>query len=73
MKIASCITLIAIGAILKWAVTASVAGVDLQVVGVILMIAGVAALILTFAYDQMNARNQREAAEGRRPPPPPPR
>ncbi|MFN8130180.1 MAG: DUF6458 family protein [Solirubrobacteraceae bacterium] len=69
MKIASCVTLIAIGAILKFAVTASVAGVDLQTVGVILMIAGVAALILTFVYDQMNARN---AGQDRRPPPPPP-
>ena len=42
---------------------------DLQTVGVILMIAGVAALILTFVYDQMNARN---AGQDRRPPPPPP-
>jgi uncharacterized protein DUF6458 len=38
--------LIAVGAILAFAVTASVAGVDLQIVGWILMIVGVIGLIL---------------------------
>jgi len=38
--------LIAVGAILAFAVTASVAGVDLQTVGWILMIIGVIGLIL---------------------------
>jgi Flp pilus assembly protein protease CpaA len=38
--------LIAVGAILAFAVTASVAGVDLQTVGWILMIVGVIGLIL---------------------------
>ena len=33
--------LIAVGAILHWAVTAHVAGIDIQVVGTILMIVGV--------------------------------
>ena len=40
MGIGTSIFLIAVGAILKFAVTASVSGVDLDVVGVILMIAG---------------------------------
>ena len=37
---------IAVGAILKFAVTAEVAGIDLQTVGVILMVIGVIGLVL---------------------------
>ena len=40
MTIGTSLFLIAVGAILKFAVTAHVAGVDLQTVGVILMIVG---------------------------------
>ncbi|MGH2959213.1 MAG: DUF6458 family protein, partial [Solirubrobacterales bacterium] len=40
MTIGGSIFLIAVGAILKFAVTATVAGIDIQVVGVILMVAG---------------------------------
>ena len=46
VTIGAALFLIAVGAILKFAVTASVAGIDLQVVGVILMIVGVLGLIL---------------------------
>jgi hypothetical protein len=56
--------LIAVGAILRFAVTATVAGIDIQTVGVILMVVGgvgfVISLVLTF-----NGR-------GEPPPPPPP-
>lgn len=38
--------MIAVGAILKFAVTATVAGIDIQTVGVILMIAGIAGLLI---------------------------
>jgi Flp pilus assembly protein protease CpaA len=38
--------LIAIGAILKFAVTAQVEGIDIQTVGVILMVVGVLGLVL---------------------------
>jgi hypothetical protein len=38
--------LIAVGAILHFAVTAELAGIDLQVVGTILMIVGVVGLVL---------------------------
>ncbi len=55
--------LIAVGAILRFAVTATVVGIDIQTVGVILMVVGaigfVISLVLTF--------NGRSA-----PPPPPP-
>ncbi len=40
------IFLIAVGAILKYAVTATVAGVDIQTVGVILMVAGALGLVI---------------------------
>ena len=44
------IFLIALGAILTFAVHATVAGLDLKVVGWILMLAGVAGLILFFYF-----------------------
>ena len=42
--------LIAVGAILTWAVTTTVSGVDINVVGVILMIVGAAGLILSMLF-----------------------
>jgi hypothetical protein len=46
MTIGTSIFLIALGAILKWAVTATVAGIEIQTVGVILMVAGVVGLVI---------------------------
>ena len=46
MTIGTSLFLIAIGAILKYAVTAHVEGVDIQTVGVILMVVGVLGLVL---------------------------
>jgi Domain of unknown function (DUF6458) len=57
MGIGTSIFLIALGAILKYAVTASVSGVSLQTVGVILMVAGVLGLVISFAWMAM-ARNR---------------
>jgi hypothetical protein len=45
MRIGASLALIAIGAILKWAVTATVSGINLHVVGVILMVVGLAGLV----------------------------
>ena len=39
--------LIAVGAILKFAVTASVSGIELSVVGVVLMVVGIAGLVIS--------------------------
>ncbi|HEX6254697.1 MAG TPA: DUF6458 family protein [Euzebyales bacterium] len=47
MGIGSSIALIAIGAILAFALDFAVAGVDIQVIGYILMIAGLLGLIFT--------------------------
>jgi hypothetical protein len=49
MTIGASLFLIAVGAILKFAVTASVAGIDLQVVGVILIIVGAVGLVIGLA------------------------
>ena len=47
MGIGTSIFLIAVGAILKFAVTADVSGLELATVGVILMICGVLGLVLS--------------------------
>ena len=46
MTIGASLLLIAIGAILKFAVTATVSGVDVQTIGVVLMVVGVLGLVL---------------------------
>jgi uncharacterized membrane protein YfcA len=46
VTIGTSLFLIAVGAILKYAVTAHLEGVDIQTVGVILMVVGVLGLIL---------------------------
>jgi hypothetical protein len=46
----SSIFLIAAGAILRYAVTASVSGISLQTVGLILIIAGILGLVLSLFY-----------------------
>ncbi len=50
MGISVSLILIAVGAILTWAVTASVSGIDINVVGVILMIVGAAGLLLSLVF-----------------------
>ncbi len=44
------ILLIATGAILKWAVTASTSGINLQTVGMILLIVGIIGAVLSLAF-----------------------
>ncbi len=50
MTIGSSIVLIAIGAILKWAVTAHVNGINLQTAGTVLLIVGIVGLVLSVLY-----------------------
>jgi hypothetical protein len=47
MGIGASITLLAIGAILAFAVTTTISGVDINVIGVILMVCGGLGLLLT--------------------------
>ncbi len=55
------IVLIAIGAILKWAVTAHVSGIDLQTAGTVLFVLGIVALLLAIAYTFRPARNRTDS------------
>lgn len=50
MGISVSLVLIAVGAVLTWAVTATASGVDLNVVGVILMIVGGIGLVLSMLF-----------------------
>jgi uncharacterized membrane protein YuzA (DUF378 family) len=50
MPLGTSIFLIAVGAILRYAVTAHVSGVSLTTVGLIFMIVGIAGLILSLLY-----------------------
>ena len=47
MRIGSSLLLIAIGAILKFALTKSVSGINLSTVGVVLMVVGIAGLVIS--------------------------
>ncbi|HST16909.1 MAG TPA: DUF6458 family protein [Gaiellaceae bacterium] len=50
MGIGVSLILIAVGAILTWAVEATVSGVDINTVGVILMVVGVVGLLISLAF-----------------------
>jgi hypothetical protein len=50
MRIGTSIFLIAIGAIIRYAVTFHVSGVSLPVIGLILIIAGIVGLVLSLFY-----------------------
>jgi Domain of unknown function (DUF6458) len=62
------IFLVAVGAILRYAVTAEVAGIDIGTVGVILMVAGAVLFLLSLFFVVW----ARQSAAGGPPPPPPP-
>ncbi len=71
MSIGGSIFLIAVGAILKYAVTAQVAGVDIQTVGLSLMGAGALALVSSLAMLVMANRDRNAGPGGPAGPPPP--
>ena len=68
MGIGTSIFLIALGAILKFAVTTSVSGIELATVGVILMIVGILGLVISLIF-LMQAREPvaRDRVVERRP------
>jgi hypothetical protein len=74
MTIGVAILLIAIGAVLKWAVTAHANGFDIQTAGTIVFIVGLAGLVLAVLYTFWSDRGRRYDGYdtvARRPPPPP--
>jgi len=64
MSLGVSLFLVAVGAILHWAVTATFAGIDIQVVGTILIVVGVVGFAISLAL-YLSARNRPGA-----PPPP---
>jgi heme/copper-type cytochrome/quinol oxidase subunit 2 len=75
MTIGGALALIAVGAILKWAVTAHVSWIDLQTTGTVLFVIGlvglVVALLYTFWWEPRRRDDQTRVV--RQGPPPPPR
>jgi uncharacterized protein DUF6458 len=65
LGIGTSIFLIALGAVLKYAVTASVEGIDVNVVGVILMVAGVVGLVISLLWMTIWADRTRGRAVDR--------
>jgi uncharacterized membrane protein len=57
--IGTSIFLIALGAILRFAVTASVSGIDLATVGTILIIVGIVGLLISLLYMTMWSDRRR--------------
>ncbi len=68
MTIGASIFLIAVGAILKFATNFHVQGVSIDTVGLILMIAGAAGLILGLFQELIWSRRTRPVAPGEVPP-----
>ena len=67
MGLGTSLFLIAVGAILKFAVTDSISGVDLTAIGVILMIVGAIGLLISLFYATLWAERRRDAAVVREP------
>ena len=59
MSIGASLFLIALGAILNFAVTAEVAGIEIQTVGVIFMVIGGLGLVLTPGFFFLSSRPER--------------
>jgi len=64
MTIGASLFCIAVGAILNFAVTAELAGIELQTVGVILMVIGGLGLVLTLGFFFLSSRSERPPGPG---------
>jgi hypothetical protein len=64
MYIGTSIFLIALGAILRYAVTGSVSGLDIQTAGLILLIVGVLGLVLSLLMMTLWSDRRRRPADG---------
>ncbi len=67
MSIGTSIFLFALGAILYFAVNASLAGIEIQTIGVILMVVGVIGLVISLLYGLLapRPRGEREVVRER--------
>jgi hypothetical protein len=73
MQIGTSILLIAVGAVLRYAVTGELSWIDIQTVGLILMIAGILGLIISLLYTALWADRARTTPDPYVDRPPPPR
>lgn len=64
MGIGTSIFLIALGAILKFAVTASVSGIEIATVGTILLVVGIIGLLISLLYATVWADRTRPVDRG---------
>ncbi|MEJ7788509.1 MAG: DUF6458 family protein [Thermoleophilaceae bacterium] len=64
MTIGAAIFITAVGAILRFAVTGDVSGIDIHTVGTILIVAGIVGLLIGIALE-FSARGRRTAATER--------
>jgi Domain of unknown function (DUF6458) len=65
MTIGASLFLIAVGAVLKWAITDHIHGVDLAMIGLILMVVGVAGLVLGLVLMMSRRRTDVITTPGR--------
>jgi Domain of unknown function (DUF6458) len=70
VSIGASIFLIAVGAIIRYAFTFSIEGVDREALGLILMIAGFAGLGISILYLLLTSDRRNHADEYYNPPPP---
>jgi heme/copper-type cytochrome/quinol oxidase subunit 2 len=73
MPLGTSIFLIAVGAILRYAVTATTSGINLNTVGLILIIVGIVGLVLSLFYMTLWSSRRRERTVEREPYEEPPR
>lgn len=66
VSITGALALIAAGAILRYAITAHVTGVNIQTIGLILLVVGIIALIISLLWMAIVVNNQRQARPGGR-------
>jgi beta-lactamase regulating signal transducer with metallopeptidase domain len=69
MGIGTSIFLIALGAILRFAVTATVSGIEIATVGTILLIVGIVGLLISLLYMTMWSDRSRHVDRTAAPPP----
>ena len=67
MGIGTSLFLIAVGAILYWAVDATISGLEIQTIGLILMIVGVIGLVISLFFLSSLRRGTSRAHGGPRP------
>jgi beta-lactamase regulating signal transducer with metallopeptidase domain len=66
MRLGTSLLLIAIGAVLRWAVTATTTGVNIHTVGVILMVVGAVGFVISLYWMLVVSDNVRSNSVSRR-------